>query len=109
ADRGNRCLQFVCDRIDKAVMLFVPANLSQQESCVENDARSHGGKKDDTKKHFDIGSPVKDDPAHPYGHSYTGQAYSQNEEGNGCPSAAGRGAGEILPARGQIGAKWVGG
>jgi len=63
ADGGDGRFQFVSNGIDKAIVLFVAANFTNEKTGVEYQTGSDGTKKDDPEKNFDIMLPVQDDPA----------------------------------------------
>src|ERR1019366_3063634 len=58
----QRCFQFVGDRIDKAVVLFIAANLAHQEAGIQNEAGGDGAEEDHAEENSDSGLPVQNDP-----------------------------------------------
>src|SRR6267378_4647301 len=79
-DGRDRRLQFMSDRIDKAVMLLVAANFTDQKNRIEDEAGDDGAKKNDAEKNFDALAPVEDDPAAADRERHRRQANAQREE-----------------------------
>ena len=57
-DGGDRRLQLVRDRIDKAVMLFAAAHLAHQKNRVQGDTGDDESKKNDAKSDHSQLAPV---------------------------------------------------
>ena len=79
-NRRNRRLQFMCDRIDEAVMLLVAPNFADQKNRIQNQSRHDRAKKNNAQKNPDALPPVKDDPSTPHRKRHRRQADSQREE-----------------------------
>src|SRR5579864_3243019 len=61
-DRGNRRLQFMRDRVDKAVVLLVAPDLTHQKDRVQDDSRRNRCEEDHSEKNLQPLAPVQDDP-----------------------------------------------
>ena len=70
ADRRDRRLQLVRDRVEEAVLLFGDAHFADQEHRVDDEARDDQGEGDDAEHERRDAPPVHQDPA--------------DVEGNGC-------------------------
>src|SRR6266496_3529553 len=62
-DGSNRCLQFVSDSIDEAVVLFVASDFANQEAGIQDEASDNGAEEKDPQQDFNVLLPIKDDPA----------------------------------------------
>src|ERR1700674_2416192 len=79
-DGRDRRLQFMGNRIDETVVLFVAANFTDKKNRIENEPADYGAKKNDAKKHFDALAPVEDDPSAANRERHRRQANAQREE-----------------------------
>ena len=66
--------------IDKAVVLFVAANFTNQKTGVKYQTGSDGTKKDDAEKNFDVMLPVQDDPAETDSDRDRGQDHAERKK-----------------------------
>src|SRR5579872_593945 len=62
ANRSNRRLQFVSDRIDEAIVLLIALDFADEKNCIENQSGGNGPEKDDAEKDFNAFAPVEDNP-----------------------------------------------
>ena len=50
ADGSDRRLKFMRDRVNKIIVLFVAANLTQQKNCIENQPGGDGAEEDNAQE-----------------------------------------------------------
>src|SRR6266568_4163265 len=86
ANGRNRSLEFVRDRIDKAVVLLVAPDLPHQKAGVQNQPSNDGAKKDDPEKDSNSLLPIENDPAKAHAHSRGRQQHSQRQKENDFPA-----------------------
>ena len=79
-DGRDRRLQFMGNRVDETVVLFVAANFTDEKNRIEDEAGDNSAKKNDAKKNFDALAPVEDDPAAADRERDGRQANAQREE-----------------------------
>src|SRR6202521_3947225 len=79
-DGRDRRLQFMGDRVDETVVLFVAANFTDEKNRIEDEAGDNSAKKNDAKKNFDALAPVEDDTAAADRERDGRQANAQREE-----------------------------
>src|SRR5277367_1713414 len=70
-------LQLVGHRINKAVVLFVAANFSYQENCIEDQACNDDQKKYAAKKKLQPFAPILDDPTDVQRYGRRNQTHTQ--------------------------------
>jgi len=59
----------VCDGIDEAVVMFIPADFANEEARVENQANNNREKSSKAEENQNALTPVEDDPANVQGDS----------------------------------------
>lgn len=74
--------------IEKCIMLFIAADLTDQKDHIQNKAGDDRNKKDDAEDHQSDFAQIEQDPAHVqrYGQSY--QADPEDKKEYGCFSPA---------------------
>src|SRR5208282_2502000 len=98
-DRSDRSLQFMSDRVDKAVVLLVAANFPDQKDGIEDEAGDDGAEENDAEKNSDALTPVEDDPTAADGEGHRRQANAEREEKVDCLLAADDAHREIVAGR----------
>src|SRR5215469_16223418 len=98
ANRSNRGLQFVSDRIDETVVLLVSPDFANQKTGIEDQTGDDGAKEEDAQQNFDAFLPVDNDPAEADGNRGYREKGSQREK-KGDLAPPGNAHGRIL-ARG---------
>src|SRR5271165_694457 len=89
------------NRIDKAVVLLVAANFTDQKNRIQDKASDDGGEKNDAEKNFDALAPVENDPSAAHGERHRRQANAQREEGINGLLPADDAHKEIVAGRGE--------
>jgi hypothetical protein len=81
--------QFVCDRVDKTVVLFVPLYFSHQEACVDDHAADNRSEEDYSDEKENSFPPVENNPANVQDNGEGNETDSQYKEKGNRFSAAG--------------------
>src|SRR2546422_4751728 len=87
-DGSHRRLQLMRNRVDKAVMLLVAANLTHEKNCIDDHAGDDQRKKDQAEQQQHAFAPVEDDPANVERNRERHQGDAQTEEENDSSAAA---------------------
>ena len=88
ADGSDWCFQFVGDGVDKAVVLLVTPDLSNQKDGVQYEAGCDSAEEDEAQENLQAFPPVENDPAKTDGGCKGRQTNAEREkEGNGFSSA----------------------
>ena len=108
-DRRDGGLQFVGDRIEKAIMLFVAADFADQKKGIQDHAGDDRGEKGDPEKQQDTFAPVENYPTDVQGDRECDQARAQDDEECHGFLAAGNphdGLRRIVPQTLGVGGRW---
>ena len=80
ANRSDGGLEFVGDRVEEAILLFISVDLANEENGVEDEARNDQSEKNDAEYQWNDLSPVEDDPRNVKRHRQSNQAGAQGHE-----------------------------
>ncbi len=98
-DGRDRCLQFVRDGVDEAVMLLVPTNLPHQEAGIDDHPSDQHSEEDHAQEQQDPFAPVEDDPADVERHRQCDQAHAQRDKERNRPAARDNAHRDLVPRR----------
>src|SRR6186713_2923470 len=68
------------DRIDEAILMFVAANLSNKENCIEDQPSDNCEEEDEAKHQNGNFPPVQQDPTYVQRYSESNEAGAQRDE-----------------------------
>ena len=79
-NRSDGGLEFVGDRVEEAILLFISVDFANEENGVYDESRNDQSEKDDAEYEWDELSPVEDDPRDVKRHRQSNQAGAQGHE-----------------------------
>src|SRR3954453_7341584 len=66
--------------IDECIVLLVPANLTNEKGCIQDDTANDNGKQEDAEKQQNSGVPIKKYPANVEEESKDNEADAESDE-----------------------------